>query len=85
MFDVITIGSATRDIFLKSKSFEIVKKEGSEQYECIPFGQKVNVEEIEYASGGGGTNAAVTFARHGFRTACASVIGNDRTGEDFYW
>ncbi|HXV26584.1 MAG TPA: carbohydrate kinase family protein [Candidatus Paceibacterota bacterium] len=48
---------------------------------CVPFGSKVEVSKIVFASGGGGTNAAVTFARQGLKTACVGVIGQDANGK----
>lgn len=82
MYDIITIGSATQDVFLSADGFRIV--EGKEfkvgQGICLPFGSKVQVRKIVFASGGGGTNAAVTFARQGFRTACIGVVGSDANG-----
>lgn len=47
---------------------------------CLPFGSKVQIQKIVFTSGGGGTNAAVTFARQGFSTACVGVIGSDPNG-----
>lgn len=82
MYDVITIGSATRDMFLKSRAFEIIESKDGRKYEAIPFGQKFRVDEVAFASGGGGTNTAVTFARQGLKTACLSIIGDDSTGRD---
>ena len=84
MFDVITIGSASRDVLLKSKGVELRDHADSETgvEQCFPLGSKIEVDEIVFASGGGGTNAAVTFARQGFDTACVSAIGDDIPGEE---
>ena len=78
-FDFISLGSATQDVFLGSDAFTAVE---SVQFDvgrgiCLPFGSKVAVNKVVFASGGGGTNAAVTFARQGFRTACIGAIGTD--------
>lgn len=73
MFDIITIGSATRDVFLKSKSFE--------KPLCFRLGTKVEVDKIIFTSGGGATNAAVTFSRLGFRCACLAKVGQDPAGQ----
>lgn len=83
MFDVITIGSATRDVFLKSSAWKIkedpTSPTGFEQ--CLPFGSKVPIEEIAFTTGGGATNTAVTFARLGkLRSACVCRIGSRDTG-----
>lgn len=83
-YDIITIGSATRDIFLVSKAFQIIK---SDQFatgmgECVSFGSKIEVDTAVLTTGGGGTNAAATFASLGFNTACITRIGDDSSGRD---
>ena len=84
MPSILTIGSATQDIFLKSRSFEEVPDASAPDGldACFPFGAKIGVDEIFYASGGGATNAAVTFARFGLKTATLSCVGLDRAGDD---
>lgn len=84
MRDIIVIGSATRDVLLKAEGFELRKHAdsptGTEQ--CFPLGSKIAVKEIVLATGGGGTNAAITFGRQGFKTACVGVVGNDMVGKE---
>jgi len=81
-YDVITIGSATQDVFLSADSFKIL--EGTQfsvgKGICLPFGSKVEVRKIVFTSGGGGTNSAVTLARQGFTVASVGVIGQDSNG-----
>ncbi len=81
-FDVITIGSASRDVLINASDFRVVTdgqfKTG--QAMCLPLGSKLEVKKIVFATGGGSTNAAVTFARQGYKTACVGVIGNDLNG-----
>lgn len=74
MFDIITIGSATRDVFLKGKFFVTSDKLS------FDLGSKNDVEEINFFTGGGATNAAATFANLGLNTACVSRIGDDPGG-----
>ncbi|MDO8500003.1 MAG: carbohydrate kinase family protein [bacterium] len=82
MFDVVTIGTATRDAFIKSKDFHI----DSDRHVLggkglvMPLGAKLEIPEIYFSTGGGATNAAVTFARLGFKTACVAVVGDDVSG-----
>ena len=71
MFDIISIGSATRDVLMQSEAFEHAKP-----------GSKVEIKKLVLATGGGGTNYAVTFARQGLHTACIGVIGNDQNGQE---
>jgi ribokinase len=82
MYDVITIGSATQDVFLSADGFRILQGDQFSAGEgiCLPFGAKVQVRKIVFASGGGGTNAAVTFARQGLKTACIGIVGQDPNG-----
>ncbi|MDO8582862.1 MAG: carbohydrate kinase family protein [bacterium] len=70
-FDVITIGTATQDIFypLASDGFKFEK------------GAKAEVGAPFCSVGGGAVNAAVTFARQGFKTAALFRVGNDSAGE----
>jgi ribokinase len=82
MFDIITIGSATRDVFLLSKEFQFLKSDkfSTGMGECVALGAKIDVEEMVLATGGGATNAAVTFARLGFLTGIVSRVGEDDPG-----
>jgi sugar/nucleoside kinase (ribokinase family) len=82
-FDVITIGSATQDVFVKSAGWK-ERPDGSAPDgidACIPLGSKLGIDELVFATGGGATNAAVTFSRFGLKTACFSRVGNDETGD----
>jgi sugar/nucleoside kinase (ribokinase family) len=83
MYDIITFGSATRDINLKSKSFKTVKDDKdfvTGEGLCLSLGSKIDIDEIKYSSGGGGTNVAATFAKQGLKTAYCGAIGVDSAG-----
>lgn len=84
MFDVITFGSATWDVFLKSKNYQALenKKFVRGKGVCFSLGSKLDVEEMHLFSGGGGTNAAATFAKQGFKTAYFGRVGKDLVGEE---
>ncbi|MDP3881235.1 MAG: carbohydrate kinase family protein [bacterium] len=89
-FDVITIGTAVRDVFLSSPLFKIVedkehlKKLGFEdgKAECFAFGGKIKIDKPIFTSGGGATNAAVTFARAGLKTAAILSLGKDSIAKE---
>lgn len=89
-FDVITIGTTLRDVFLQSPYFKVVrdpvhlKKIGfpTGEAECFAMGGKVEMEKPIFTIGGGAGNTAITFARQGFRTAALVKVGNDKSGED---
>jgi sugar/nucleoside kinase (ribokinase family) len=82
-YDIITFGSATQDIYVKSKKFLSVlgKKFITGKGICLALGSKVEVEDIFLSSGGGGTNAAATFASQGLKTAFCGQIGQDYFGD----
>ncbi|MFZ2681645.1 MAG: carbohydrate kinase family protein [Patescibacteria group bacterium] len=82
MFDIISIGAATRDVFLISREFQIINspKFVGGQGECVALGGKIDVDEIYFATGGGATNAAATFANLGFKSSVIAKIGKDEPG-----
>lgn len=78
-FDLITFGSATLDIIvpLKKKNLKKLKKEKGI---FLSLGEKLDVDEIFIKSGGGGTNAAATFAVQGLNVAFCGMVGEDFAG-----
>jgi len=84
MYDIITFGSATWDVFLKPKNYQELKNKRFIKGKgiCFSLGSKVDVEDIYLFSGGGGTNAAATFVKQGFKTAYFGTIGNDLAGKE---
>jgi len=82
MHDIISIGSATKDVFLISKDFKLIK---SSQFktgvgECFSYGSKVELGDIYFDTGGGATNSAYTFANLGLKPAVVSRVGKDIYG-----
>ena len=47
----------------------------------LDLGAKVNVNNINFSTGGGATNAAVTFARQGLRSSFMGTVGHDPAGQ----
>ena len=84
MFDIVSIGSATRDIFISTDSFKSfdLPAFSTGKAICFPLGSKIEIKKMVFTSGGGGTNAAVTFARQGLSTACIGVVGDDFTSKE---
>ncbi|MEK7494112.1 MAG: carbohydrate kinase family protein [Patescibacteria group bacterium] len=85
MYDVITIGAATRDVFLLSDHFHVAKDKHLSSFgEVLYFnlGSKNELKEVILTTGGGATNAAVTFARQGLKTACICRVGDEESGHD---
>lgn len=84
MYDIISIGSATRDILINADNFKSLDMADFSTGKglCFPLGSKIEIKKIVFTSGGGGTNVAVTFARQGLTTACVGVVGNDLNGQE---
>lgn len=84
MVDVFTVGNATRDVILTSQAFKAYpdKRFASGYAEAFPFGSKIEVDGMVVSVGGGGINAATTFARQGFHVGYVGKIGTDCSGED---
>lgn len=84
MFDIVSIGSATRDVFIKAEDFKSlnVPDFSTGKGLCFTLGSKIEIKKIVFTSGGGGTNTAVTFARQGLSTACVGVVGDDFNGQE---
>lgn len=82
-FDVMTIGSATQDVFVRSRALEEQKDplapDGLEV--AVPMGSKLEIDDLTFATGGGAGNAAVTMSRFGLKTACVAAVGDDQIGE----
>ena len=83
-FDIITFGSATRDVLVKPKQVSVLKyeKTTATSQVCFPFGSKIDVDDMQFNSGGGGTNTAATFAMQGFKTAFCGTVGTDLAGQE---
>ncbi len=82
-FDVITVGSATQDVYLFAPGLRAQRDSRSTTGSSIriPAGAKIEIERLLVEVGGGATNAAATFQRLGLRTACACKVGTDAAGD----
>ncbi|NOX71591.1 MAG: carbohydrate kinase family protein [Candidatus Micrarchaeota archaeon] len=79
-YDIITVGSATIDIFINTGS-ELFRKGNERGLVEVPFGSKIVAEGTHIDMGGGGTNTAVAFSRMGFKTAFIGKVGDDSNGK----
>ena len=82
--DICAVGAGTRDVFVTSTHFErepdAKAPDGFDA--CFPMGAKIPLDEVIFETGGGATNAAVTFRRFGLKTACICAVGDDPNGQD---
>ena len=84
MYDILVIGTVTKDVFLKSGDFQVVKDDRfrTGRAGCFVLGTKLTIPQVAMASGGGGTNVAVGLARQGFKVGCAGRVGDDSIAKE---
>ena len=85
MYDVITAGSATVDVFAKTRFSELIKiidPKGETDLLAFPSGSKILIDELEFTTGGGGTNTAVALSRLGHKVGFIGKLGTG-TNSDF--
>lgn len=80
---ILSIGAAVQDVFLShSDEFKpVTDKSLHEQVMQLEMGAKADVNKIDFSTGGGATNAAVTFARQGLHAIFMGTIGDDPAGQ----
>ena len=78
---IITIGKATQDVFVRSANVYKQQRHKGVMYEQLPVGQKLDLDEVIFSTGGNVTNAAVTFARQGLHSRYMWCIGTDVASE----
>lgn len=84
MYDVITVGSATLDVFARTKFSELIKiidPKGETDLLAFPSGSKILIDELEFTTGGGGTNTAVALSRLGHKVAFLGKLGKGTNSE----
>lgn len=83
MSRIIALGAATQDIYLLDRD-DFAGVELSEEISIfgkMQVGDKIDIDHVHFDVGGGGTNAATTFARYGHETIFIGSIGRDSSGE----
>ena len=79
---MLAIGAAVQDVFLShSDEFKPVSSNPHESFLKLELGAKADVNNIDFSTGGGATNAAVTFARQGLHSAFMGTIAHDPAGQ----
>ncbi|MBI2659058.1 carbohydrate kinase family protein [Candidatus Woesearchaeota archaeon] len=87
MYDVITVGSATLDVFAKTRFSELIKiidPKGETDLLAFPSGSKILVDELEFTVGGGGTNTAVALSRLGHKVGFIGKLGTGTNSNFIY-
>ena len=82
MARIVSLGSALQDVYLIDRDdFTSANIAGQSIFGQLVIGTKVDIDRIAYEVGGGGTNTAVTFARHGHETILMSNLARDAAGD----
>ncbi|HSX01789.1 MAG TPA: carbohydrate kinase family protein [Candidatus Saccharimonadia bacterium] len=80
---ILTFGSATQDVFLTGRALHARRDVRTRDYvEQFPLGAKLDVDMVHFDTGGGATNAAVTFARQGLEAGYVGKVGHDPAGAE---
>ncbi len=80
MYDFITIGSATQDVFVQSDVASIVtvsQMAKKSEFMSFPYGAKTEIADFSKNLGGGAVNTATNFANLGCKTSTIIKLGND--------
>jgi len=84
MYDVICVGSSTIDVFAKTKFSELIKiidSKGETDLLAYPTGSKILIDELNFTTGGGGTNAAVALSRLNNKAAYLGKMGCEENSD----
>ena len=84
---VITIGSATMDVFVECDEANIVSvcsKERNADFMSYPYGSKIDISTFASNVGGGGINTAWNFGNLGFDTSAIFKVGKDFYSEGIF-
>lgn len=80
MSDIVTIGSATMDVFVECNDASIVTVNSinkKSEFMSYPYGSKIEISKFDSQVGGGGINSATNFANLGFSTSAIFKVGDD--------
>ncbi len=81
MFDIISIGDATEDVFVELKQASVNCSINKHQCQLLlNYADKIPVESVKKLTGGNASNNALGSARLGMKVAYYCVIGNDEAG-----
>lgn len=82
-FDVVTIGSAVKDVTFYTDKFKVISTPQNltaQKMLAFEYGAKISATGSFNGFGGGGANSAITFSRLGFKTVSLTAVGQDDTG-----
>lgn len=82
MVKIAAFGAASQDVFVSGKGIRAQLDPRTNEYmeefaEDFKLGAKITVDTVTFSTGGGATNAAVTFARQGIESSFVGKLGDD--------
>lgn len=79
MARIVSIGAALQDVYLIDHDDFGTNSRG--YFNQLELGTKVDIDTIQFSTGGGATNAATTFARNNHESIFMGCISNDPAGD----
>jgi sugar/nucleoside kinase (ribokinase family) len=86
--EVVTIGSAIKDIMFYSDEISILKNKKDllrQNLIAVEYGAKIEIDKVFVNYGGGALNVAVGLKRFGFKVAPLIRVGKDWVGQEIYY
>lgn len=83
MARIVSIGGALQDVYLVDRddfSTDISIK-GNDYFDRLSLGVKIDIDKVNFSTGGGATNAATTFARNEHESIFMGCIAHDPAGK----
>jgi len=84
MYDVISIGSNTTDVFVYTDQTKTICMKTLDDELCYlsyPIGSKLVIDKLDFHIGGGGTNTAVCMSRLGLKVGYLGKVGKESRAE----
>ena len=86
--DVVTIGSAVKDIMFYSDEISILKNAKDltrQKLIAVEYGAKIELDKVFVNYGGGACNVAIGLKNFGLSVAPLIRLGKDWVGQEFYY
>ena len=82
MLDLLSIGDATLDTFVKIKEASVMRTPENETgMLCLNYADKIPIIRLDQKVAGNAANVAIGTTRLGLRAGLYSIVGNDDTGK----
>lgn len=83
MARIVSIGAALQDVYLIDRDDFTTElgDDGHNYFDGLQLGSKIDIDKVQFSTGGGATNAATCFARSGHEAIFMGCIANDPAGQ----